>query len=219
MKYFPKLFIVSFFLLFAFSASAQNDCPAYPSQSKWEESCYIPANQPDPTASDRQVGKLYLPEATFANKYGQAQNKSHIPDNRPHWALGIAHAWNYARNIQKNAANPKISYWMAVPLQESEWRCDGEAKWGNNIGSPTGLPWQNMWTDGCYQLEGQNNGSAYGALITYYPLRFRKDEHQNLIGGDNFITSALVKAYYDLFCFLSPLSTFVKDLIMNLIPI
>ncbi len=199
MKHHLQTFVAGVLMLFALTASAQNDCPAYPSQSKWERSCYISASTPDPTASDRQVGKLYLPEATFANKYGQAGNKSHIPDNRSHWALGIAHAWNYARNIQKNTKNPKISYWMAVPLQESQWACDAGAKWGDNTGWPLGGIPVSIGDDGCFQLEGVNNGSAYGALMQYYPQRFRKNEHPNLVGGNNFITSALVKAYYDLF--------------------
>lgn len=177
-------------------ANAQTTCPAIPASSEWDSNCFIEASTPD--NASKGIG-LWLPEATIANKYGQAFHKSYIPDNRANWALGIAHAWNYSRNITEREDHPKMSYWMATPLQESEWRCDPGAAWGANVGSPVGTVWQDQWEDGCYQIEGVNNGSAYGALIQYYPLRFRKDEHPNLIGKTNFVTSAMVKAYYDIF--------------------
>lgn len=189
-----------FFVLTSQLAVGQNNCPAIPTNAKWDTNCFIPASFPDPTATDRVNGKLYLPEATIANKYGQALHKCVIPNNRAHWALGIAHAWNYSRNINKNPAHPKPSYWMATALQESEWRCDQNADWGGgNVGSPVGTTWQDIWVDGCFQIEGVNDGSAYGALIQYYPLRFRAGEHPNLVGNTNFVSSTLVKAYYDIF--------------------
>lgn len=195
-----KISLFFFFVLTSQLVVAQNNCPAIPTNAKWDTNCFIPANFPDPKATDRVNGKLYLPEATIANKYGQAFHKCVIPNNRAHWALGIAHAWNYSRNINKNPAHPKPSYWMATALQESEWRCDQNADWGGgNVGSPVGTTWQDIWVDGCFQIEGVNDGSAYGALIQYYPLRFRAGEHPNLVGNNNFVSSTLVKAYYDIF--------------------
>lgn len=171
----------------------QTNCPAIPTNSDWDTTCFIP--------TEHSNGKLLLPQAFFANKYNGASGQAAIiPENRPTWALGMAHAWSFSRNINKSVDYPKISYWMATVTQESQWGCDNGAVWpGGLTGSPVGITVPNVGDDGCYQIEGINNGSAYGALIQYYPLRFRKNEHQNLIGGDNVATSALVKAYYDLF--------------------
>ncbi len=175
----------------------QNDCPAIPTQMEWDTNCFIPSNVPD---DDSKGTGLWLPEAFFHNKYNGATGQAaRIPTNRPTWALGIAHAWNYSRNIIKNQYHPKMSYWMATITQESQWGCDAGANWGGNTGSPVGIAVPAVGDDGCYQIEGVNDGSAYGALIQYYPLRFRAGEHPNLIGGNNVETSALVKAYYDIF--------------------
>lgn len=195
MKHLLLVFLSSFLLLLGNNAMAQNDCPAYSPYSYFEESCFISANT---APTGQKMGGIWLPEASFDGKYGQSPNKAHIPDNRKTWAISIAHAWNYSRNILKQTDHPKMSYWMATVTQESEWRCDGQAKWGSFTGSPVGIPWFDQWQDGCYQIEGSNNSSAYGLLMEYYPLRFKANEHSNLIGDDNFETSALVKAYYDL---------------------
>ena len=119
---------------------AQNDCPAYSMYATFEKSCFISANTPD-TESKGQG--LWLPQASFDGKFGQSSNKARIPDNRKTWAISIAHAWNYSRNITQQTAYPKMSYWMATVTQESEWRCDATAKWGTFTGSPVGMPWQN----------------------------------------------------------------------------
>ncbi|MCP4521397.1 MAG: T9SS type A sorting domain-containing protein [Cytophagales bacterium] len=200
MRHYLQTFMGCFLALFAQTLYAQNDCPAYPSQSTWDESCYISANTPDPDATDRSSGKLYLPEAFFSGKYNGVQGQAaRIPKNRPTWAIGMAHAWNYSRNIIKSPSYPKISLWMATITQESQWGCDAGAEWKAGTGSPTGVLVPTVGDDGCFQIEGINNGSAYGALIQYYPQRFRNNEHPNLIGGNNVETSALVKAYYNLF--------------------
>lgn len=182
------------FLLVSWVLKAQHDCPAIPVNAVWDTVCFNLSDAP-----------LLLPQGHFGNKYNGAQGQSAIiPENRPTWALSIAHAALLEQGLNGTNQYPRMSFWMATVTQESQWRCDdvypGGATWdGGKQYSPIGLMVPAVGDDGCFQIEGINNGSAYGALIQYYPLRFRKNEHPNLIGHGNFETAALTKVYYDLF--------------------
>ncbi len=194
MKYL-HVFIGSALMFFALSVSAQV-CPAVPKSTSFYEECFISASTPDHSSKGKGV---WLPEATLKGK-GEGSYlvnyPVHIPDNRKTWALSIVHGWNYSRNILQQIEHPKMSFWMATVVKESAISCDTEAKWGDNVGNPLGDSAFNWGTsDGCYHLAS----SGYLFLKEVYPFRFKDDQYNNLIAGNNFSTSSLAKAYYDIF--------------------
>ncbi len=184
-----RLLPLTFVVLICSSIFAQNDCPNIPVYSFFEAETFISSSTPD----DPSKGTgLWLPEGDVVR--GADVRPMYIPDNRPTWAISLAHAWNYSRNVLGEVEHPKLSYLMATVTQESEWACDKSAQWGVNVGHPLGYPFPDL-ADGCFQIEGPS--SAFLFLGDIYPYRFQ-NSHDDLISEDNFETSALAKVYYDL---------------------
>ncbi len=176
---------------------AQNNCPALPKKSWIDTLAYIKTEIPtDPS----KTNGIWLGQGTV--KRGAAEFRpGFIPSNHPTWALAIAHAWNYSRNLIQRVEYPSIGYWMATLVQESELACVTGTTWSspaqvsNNMANATTI----MNHTGCYQIEGP--GSAYSALGQAYPYnRFPTSRYSTLMEGpNNQETSSLVKAYYDIY--------------------
>ncbi len=169
------------------------DCPEYPSYAFFERSCLIKTAYP--------AGEIQLPQAGVDGMSEERPMPISIPSNRPTWAIAIAHAWNYNRNIIQRVDHPKISYWMAITAHETGMACDCAAQW------PAGKkPWHNNpgdyavkcseWItvmDGCFQME---EGNAWcGDMNQTWPWRFKKGQFSQFIGSSNFEIGALGLAY------------------------
>ena len=149
-----------------FSSFGQNNCPAIPKNSKFDTLGYIKSEIPTDPA---KANGLYLGQGTV-NRSGQFR-PGYIPTNRPSWAIAIAVSWNYARNLVQRVEYPKMGYWMATLVQETELRCVTGLSWD----SPTKVPqaynpatvYAAQINNGCLQIEGP--GSAYSALQQAYP--------------------------------------------------
>ncbi len=176
---------------------AQNDCPAEPETGKFDPLTYIKASTP--TDPSKGTG-IWLGQGTILRN-GSEVRPAFIPSNHPEWALAIAVAWNYSRNVIQRVEYPQIGYWLGTVVQETELGCVTGTTWtpashaSNNMANATTI----MNHDGCYQIEGP--GSAYGQLNQNYPLgRFPLSMHPNLImGPTNFETSSMVKSYFDVY--------------------
>ena len=195
-----KYLVPIFFLYTTINAFGQvNDCPALPKKDSWDTLAYIKTEIP--TDATKAKG-IWLGQGTTNGKPG------FIPTNHPGWAIGIAHAWNYSRNMNQRVEYPKIGYWMATLIQESELVCAAGSTWGTVAQEPvayqTSMATGNaqsasiMSNGGCYQIEGP--GSAWGALMQAYPFgRFTAANYaplnESLIAGD---VQPMLKAYYDL---------------------
>lgn len=184
-------------VIFINTGTSQNDCPAYPKKTKFDTLTYIRTEVPTDGAKSNGI---YLGQGTILRN-GIEVRPAFIPDNNPTWALAIAHSWNYARNMLGRVEYPQIGYWLATGIQETELACvtgttwDAAYKESNNMANAT----SNMGHTGCLQIEGP--GSAWGQLNQNYPLgRFPDAKFYGMIEGmDNFETSSLTKAYYDIY--------------------
>jgi len=169
------------------------DCPMYPTYGFFDRNCFIKTAYP--------AGEIQLPQAGVDGLNEERPMHLSIPDNRPTWALGIAHAWNYNRNIIQRADHPKISYWMAITGHETGMACDCGAQWPANR-----TPWNSVNNafvpkcsegltqhDGCYQMEEAN--AWCGDLNQTWPWRFKPGEHQDFISKGHFATASLGLAY------------------------
>ena len=192
-----KLLLVSFLISAIANVLAQNNCPAIPASSAFDPLTFIKTQTPtDPTKEDG----IYLGQGTILRN-GVETRPAFIPSNKPTWAIGIAVAWNYHRNMISSVKHPVIGYWLAASLQETELSCvtgltwDDPAKTPKNIANAAIIE-QNY---GCLQIE--HPGSAYGLLNQSYPLgRFAESRAESLVeGANNMETSALAIAYYDIY--------------------
>jgi gliding motility-associated-like protein len=169
------------------------DCPQYPSYAFFDRSCLIKTAAP--------YGEIRLPQGGVDGLNEERPMHLSIPTNRPTWALGIAHAWNYNRNIIQRVDHPKISYWMAITGHETGMACDCGAQWPANR-----TPWNSLSPafnakcsegltqhDGCFQMEEAN--AWCGDLNQTWPWRFQPGEHQDYISKGHFSTSCLGLAY------------------------
>jgi len=169
------------------------DCPQYPSYAFFDRSCLIKTAAP--------YGEIRLPQGGVDGLNEERPMHLSIPTNRPTWALGIAHAWNYNRNIIQRVDHPKISYWMAITGHETGMACDCGAQWSANR-----TPWNSLSPafnakcsegltqhDGCFQMEEAN--AWCGDLNQTWPWRFQPGEHQDYISKGHFSTSCLGLAY------------------------
>lgn len=176
---------------------AQNDCAAYPKTGKFDTLTYIKSSIPTDPAKGTGI---WLGQGTILRN-GTEVRPAFIPSNHPEWAIAIAVAWNYSRNIVNRVEYPQIGYWLGTVVQETELACvagttwDAAYKTSNNMANANTI----MNHDGCFQIEGP--GSAYGQLNQNYPLgRFPSSLHPTLImGPNNFETSAMVKSYFDVY--------------------
>ncbi len=169
------------------------DCPQYPSYAFFDRSCLIKTAAP--------YTEIRLPQGGVDGLNEERPMHLSIPTNRPTWALGIAHAWNYNRNIIQRVDHPKISYWMAITGHETGMACDCGAQWPANR-----TPWNSLSPafnakcnegltqhDGCFQMEEAN--AWCGDLNQTWPWRFKPNEHQQFISTSHFSTACLGLAY------------------------
>lgn len=195
-KHLLHFIIISFVFLLGNQAYAQNNCPALPKKKEFDTLGYIKAEIPTDPA--RPLG-LWLGQG-IVNRSGQLR-PGYIPSNKPTWAIATAVAWNYARNVVQRVEYPKIGYWMATLVQETELRCATGMTWSAPAQVPTAYNPATVYAaqinNGCLQIEGP--GSAYSALQQAYPYgRFPTASYHTLMEGvDGYEASALVKTYYD----------------------
>jgi len=192
------LLLPTFVLFFLVnSLYGQNNCPALPKKTSFDTLAYIKAEIPTDPA--RPLG-LWLGQGIV--KRGPTEFRpGYIPSNKPSWAIATAVAWNYARNIDQRVEYPKIGYWMATLVQETELRCATGLTWSAPAQVPVAYDPATVYAaqinNGCLQIEGPT--SAYSALQQAYPYgRFPTANYHTLMEGvDGYEASALVKTYYD----------------------
>ncbi|MCX6183050.1 MAG: hypothetical protein NT150_14110 [Bacteroidetes bacterium] len=192
-----KLLLIIFLASLSLPISAQwpvhFDCPQYPSYAFFDRSCLIKTAAP--------YGEIRLPQGGVDGLNEERPMHLSIPTNKPSWALGIALAWNYNRNIIQRVDHPKISYWMAITGHETGMACDCSAQWPANR-----TPWNSLSPafnakcsegltqhDGCFQMEEAN--AWCGDLNQTWPWRFKQNEHQQFISKEHFSTACLGLAY------------------------
>ncbi len=192
------LLLPTFFsLLLANSVLGQNNCPALPKKTSFDTLAYIKAEIP--TDAARPLG-LWLGQG-IVQRTPTERRPGYIPSNKPSWAIATAVAWNYARNVNQRVEYPKIGYWMATLVQETELRCATGLTWSAPAQVPNAydpaIVYAAQINNGCLQIEGPT--SAYSALQQAYPLgRFPTANYHTLMEGvDGYEASALVKTYYD----------------------
>lgn len=187
---FISLFLVN-------SLFGQNNCPSLPKKTSFDTLAYIKAEIPTDPA--RPLG-LWLGQG-IVQRTPTERRPGYIPSNKPSWAIATAVAWNYARNIDQRVEYPKIGYWMATLVQETELRCATGLTWSAPAQVPIAYNPATVYAaqinNGCLQIEGP--GSAYSALQQGYPYgRFPTASYHTLMEGvDGYEASALVKTYYD----------------------
>ena len=140
------------------------------------------------------LGEVKLGQGRLSPVWGVPVD-AYIPQNRLTWAISMVHAAHLFRNVAQTDKIPVDFYW-ATAVKESFGGCDA-----NIIALPAGTPYPLSYQaaatgDGCFQIEGN---SAYNELIAEYPQRYPVGQHSALIGGSNFETASLSKAYYDIF--------------------
>jgi hypothetical protein len=167
-KVIPLIFL---FALCYSSAFAQNPpkvlCPATPSYAFFDSLCFIPS------------GVLTLPQGTVKGLFTTSDGYAYLPSNHMGWALGIAHAWNYTRNVLRTPNKLSMELWLAIATQETQLGCIPGSVWTPAAnGSPTQGSASAIYNqDGCYQIE--NSGawiSAASELQQIYPTRFVKTD-------------------------------------------
>lgn len=161
------LLLVGLFAAGFVNVNAQNNCPAIPKNSKFDTLGYIKAEIP---TDKTKTNGLYLGQG-IVNRSGQYR-PGYIPTNRPSWGIAIAVAWNYSRNLVQRVEYPKMGYWMATLVQETELRCVTGLSWDLPTKVPTAYNPATVYAaqinNGCLQIEGP--GSAYSALQLHIPL-------------------------------------------------
>jgi hypothetical protein len=177
------------------------DTPEYPSYGFFDRSCYIKTAYP--------IGEIHLPQGGVDGMSEERPMRISIPTNRPTWALAIAHAWNYNRNIIQRVDHPKIALWMAITAEETGMACDCDAVWPQDR-----TPWETVIKrpppqpgfyneycgtkggfaqEGCFQML---EGVAWcGDLNQTWPRRFKPGRFSGSISGGAFEISALGFAY------------------------
>lgn len=199
-----KFLLLAITTALSFQIIAQDDCPSFLSSDVWDPITFIKTQTP--TDASKADG-LWLGQGALGGLASPEEIPIYIPSNKPSWAIAVAHAWSYHRNIINRVEYPKMGHLLATLRQETEGMCSVDAQWSDpnkahplrsisaTIFESASLQRQN--NGGCFQIEEQ---SAYYNLPDIYPSRFRAKEYDNLVlGPDNFETSALVKTYYDLY--------------------
>ena len=156
--------------------------------------CSAPATFYFNSSNYQPTGEIKIGQGRLNPIWGVSVD-AYIPANRKSWAISMAHAAHLFRNVVKTDKIP-ANFYFATAAKESFCGCDVGIQ-----ASPSGTPFPFTYQssslgDGCFQIE---NNSAYNELVQQYPQRFPVGQHANLIGGGNFETAALSKAYYDIF--------------------
>jgi GH18 family chitinase len=156
--------------------------------------CTAPATFNFTSANYVPMGEIKIGQGRLNPIWGVSVD-AYIPSNRKSWAISMAHAAHLFRNVVKTDKIP-ANFYFATAAKESFCGCDNAIQ-----AAPSGTPFPFTYQaaslgDGCFQIE---NNSAYNEMVQQYPQRFPVGQHANLIGNANFETSALSKAYYDIF--------------------
>ena len=181
---------------------AQNNCPSFPRTFKFDTLDYIKTAVPTDAINGKVTGNIYIGQGMVKVPSKGYTSPVFIPTNHPTWALAIAHAWNYHRNMIKRVNYPQIGFWLATALQETELGCVPGATWNAGQASPTQANAAGtMSNGGCLQIEGP--GSGYGSLSQAFPNnRFPvtpASVFNTLVQSPTgFETSCLIKSYYDI---------------------
>lgn len=197
-----SLFIAVFTLCTLANVFSQNDCPSFSQNSKFDTLTFIKTATPTDDKNSKVAGNIYLGQG-FVKTNTNYIAPVFIPNNKPTWALAVAHAWNYHRNIIKRVNYPQIGYYLGTVLQETELACVTGTTW-DSLGKESKLKAYSssyMAYGGCYQIEGP--GSGYGMLSQQFPInRFPvspSSTYNNFVlSVNNFETSSLIKSYYDI---------------------
>lgn len=139
------------------------------------------------------LGEIKLGQGQLYPVWGVSAD-AYIPSNRLNWAISMIHAAHLFRNVTGTDKIP-ANFYFATAAKESFCGCDPNMQ--TNPGQQFPFSYQAASVgDGCFQIE---NNSAYNEMIQMYPQRFPVGGHPWLIGGANYETAALSKAYYDIF--------------------
>lgn len=181
------------FLLSNLHSQNPDLCVNYPETRHFDRSCFMHLGP-----------EIQLGEGRIKGPYTY---DLHFPNNRPGWALSVAHSYQLLRNITKQDIL-SINYMTALPVKESMYLCDDGATWDNNHENVRKLDAShnlNKGTygaalidrDGCFQLDRSTGWPVYEL---YYPNRFNNGttDHINFVAGPHFETGAIIRTYYDL---------------------
>lgn len=169
------------------------NCPQIPMKGKFDTLCYF------------YVDEIQLGQGTVEGLYNNNHAKLidlYIPKNRPTYAIAIAHAWQYLRNVLRTKNYPSINNWLVTSAKESFFYCDCEAEWDPahlntpKINYPDNCKDPKITKNGCFHIADY---AGYELLKTVYHDRFPSDGHKDLVSGGNFETSAILKSYYDIY--------------------
>ncbi len=164
-------------------------CPLVPSTAAWNELNFM------------RTPELKIGQGRVANIQTSQTYDIVIPNNRFTWAIAVAHSWQLYRNtFRTELMHP--GFWLATSIKESNGTCDDQATW-DAVTYPQAP--MNAWAatsvfnaDGCFHTDQ----SGYVTIASRMPTRFDcsavANQHAELMGGDNFETGAISKAFYDI---------------------
>jgi hypothetical protein len=199
------LLVIHFYSYSQLPAGSQWGCASIPSSGIFDTICY------------QKVGEIKLGQGYFVTNYGTSDSVFLvIPQNRPTYAIGMAVAWNYYRNVAGNN-QMSINHWFAVNGKENGFTCSyGETLpltiYDTPSASTVTLPTKytrgrtlamntthvnNSYLagDGCYQF----TSTGYITAAPYFPIRMPapvEPNHTNF--SIPFETACFMKTYYDL---------------------
>lgn len=150
------------------------------------------------------TGRIKLGQAELANVWGSGPFDVQWPNERKLWAMALAHASQLFKNVtgvQNSYVGP--NHYVATAVQESRIGADPAS---NTFTYPIGIKYPIIYqpaaqTDGFFQIEGSGGGSAFGDLKVLYPNRFGTLDHDAVVGGARFTTSAITAAYYNIYMY------------------
>lgn len=156
--------------------------------------CSAPSTFYFNSASYQPLGEIKLGQGRLNPVWGVSAD-AYIPSNKKNWAISMVHAAHLFKNVTGTSKIP-VDFYFATAVKESFCGCDNSIQ-AMPSGTMYPLSYQSASVgDGCFQIE---SNSAYNELVQDYPQRFPAGQHGSLISGFNYETSALAKAYYDIF--------------------
>ncbi len=172
------------------------DCPQFPLYDSWDKNCLIKTAEP--------YGEIRLPQAGVDGLNLESPMWLVLPNNKPGWALGIAHAWNLHRNYIGKINYPKISYYLGILGIETGLACTCSAQFDTASWPWTSQRFDNWDTkckfsnphEGCFQMEEYN---AWGQLNQILPYRFPCNGFNANIPAHRFETQAIALTYRNVY--------------------
>ncbi|MCU0431567.1 MAG: hypothetical protein MUF42_16520 [Cytophagaceae bacterium] len=152
-------------------------------QYTFDPSCFLP------------TGAICLGEAQL--REWNAPWDVRVPDNRKSWALAAAHISTLFNNMV-GAQVVSVNYAFAQSMIEGRMGCDATFIPPASDNNP--LQFSSLsQASGCFQILPP----GFAQLQQYYPSLMAPLSYSNIIANENFVTSGLAKALYDM-------TTFVK---------